>query len=546
MSSASQPVECPLCFKNFSAVHVQSHVQTCQGTPNNNDTEMPPKRRKMIKVDSGTTKKNPSKSPWKGFKSIKKNTVQEPSQERECVVDVCTPFPLIPTERPPSLPLTESKPSAMEIFLAQSKPLAEVARPKSLEDYVGQTEVLGKETALNKLLNRNTIPSMIFWGPPGCGKTTLAHIIASRSKEKSETRFVKMSATSSGKADVQAMIKIASNEQRMFKRKTILFIDEIHRFNKLQQDTFLPHVENGTIVLLGATTENPSFALNSALLSRCRVIVLHKLEACHIRSLLELSITRYIPFCSTVHESSGNANGSLSDNGTDKLHVASSALDALSNYCDGDARIALNGLQVSIQSLITSDKKLCAPMLTADHVKSCLQRSHVLYDRTGDEHYAMMSALHKSVRGCDENAGLYWLTRMMLGGEDPKVIARRLIRMASEDIGLADPNALNIAVSTYHGCQYVGMPECDVILAECVVYLSRAAKSVKVYKALDAAKSCIRNHEGPLPSVPLHLRNPSTKLMRNLDYGKGYRYDAAKGEQQYLPEEMAHINFFDL
>uniref|UniRef100_A0A8C3JJN2 ATPase WRNIP1 n=1 Tax=Calidris pygmaea TaxID=425635 RepID=A0A8C3JJN2_9CHAR len=439
----------------------------------------------------------------------------------------------------------------------EGQPLAERLRPDTLGDYVGQERVLGAQTLLRSLLESHEIPSLILWGPPGCGKTTLAHIIANSSK-KNGTRFVTLSATSAKTNDVRDVISQAQNEKRLFKRKTILFIDEIHRFNKSQQDTFLPHVECGTVTLIGATTENPSFQVNAALLSRCRVIVLEKLSVEAMEAILMRAVRSLgVRVLGQGDQHGSSATGSSSESSEFPVYIEEKALNTLAYLCDGDARTGLNGLQLAVQARlavgkttplnITKGDSADGILITEEHVKEGLQRSHILYDRAGEEHYNCISALHKSMRGSDENASLYWLARMLEGGEDPLYVARRLVRFASEDIGLADPLALTQAVAAYQGCHFIGMPECEVILAQCVVYFARAPKSIEVYRAYSNVKECLRMHMGPLPPVPLHLRNAPTRLMKNLGYGKGYKYNPMYKEpveQDYLPEELKGTDFF--
>ncbi|XP_042662764.1 ATPase WRNIP1 [Tyto alba] len=439
----------------------------------------------------------------------------------------------------------------------EGKPLAERLRPDTLGDYVGQEQVLGAQTLLRSLLESHEIPSLILWGPPGCGKTTLAHIIANNSK-KNGVRFVTLSATSAKTNDVRDVISQAQNEKRLFKRKTILFIDEIHRFNKSQQDTFLPHVECGTVTLIGATTENPSFQVNAALLSRCRVIVLEKLSVEAMEAILMRAVRSLgVQVLGQGKQHSSSATGSSRESSEFPVYIEEKALNTLAYLCDGDARTGLNGLQLAIQARVAAGKTTPLSttegdsagviLITEEHVKEGLQRSHILYDRAGEEHYNCISALHKSMRGSDENASLYWLARMLEGGEDPLYVARRLVRFASEDIGLADPLALTQAVAAYQGCHFIGMPECEVILAQCVVYFARAPKSIAVYRAYNNVKECLRTHTGPLPPVPLHLRNAPTRLMKNLGYGKGYKYNPMYKEpveQDYLPEELKGTDFF--
>ncbi|KAK3586738.1 hypothetical protein CHS0354_014768 [Potamilus streckersoni] len=428
------------------------------------------------------------------------------------------------------------------------KPLAEQVRPKTLADYVGQENAVGRNSMLRTLLKNLDIPSMILWGPPGCGKTTLARIIAHNCNNQQNWKFVQLSATSAGVNDVKEVIRTAKTDQKMFKKRTILFIDEIHRFNKSQQDTLLPHVEDGTVVLIGATTENPSFQVNSALLSRCRVIVLEKLESEQIEKILLKALPELDAEVFDV-----NIPPSL-ESERPRVWIETQALKTLSHLCDGDARIALNGLQMAVQSQITKSQSDERKELTAgsvvvktEHIKEGLQKSHILYDKTGEEHYNIISALHKSMRGSDASAALYWLARMLEGGETPLYVARRLVRFASEDVGIADPLALNQAVAAYQACHFLGMPECDVILAQCVVYLARAPKSIEVYQAYKKASACVRNHKGPLPGVPLHLRNAPTKLMKDIGYGKNYKYNPSFSEpveQDYFPECLLGTDFF--
>ncbi|XP_031555770.1 ATPase WRNIP1-like [Actinia tenebrosa] len=513
------------------------------------DTSPPGKRTKLESKNSSST----------FFQKTKENknilSGNLPIHKKMRVIDI----PKSLTEPPSKL----RRESAMDDFV----PLAEKMRPCSLHDYVGQSKILGNGSLLRSLLEANEVPSMILWGPPGCGKTSLAHIIANNAKKSGHSRFVTLSATASGINEVKEVIKVAKNEQKMSKRKTILFMDEIHRFNKSQQDTFLPHVENGTITLIGATTENPSFQLNTALLSRCRVIVLEKLST----EALQMILLRAVKSMGCVMEDESlNGDDTLEQGSGAQVVIEKDAIIALVNFCDGDARAALNGLQLAVQSQIAKaqqnitkqtngltsdaetgkeDTKLHKDCITVNvsHIKEGLQRTHILYDKKGEEHYNIISALHKSIRGSDANASLYWLARMLAGGEDPLYVARRLVRMASEDIGLADPEALTQTVAAYQACHFIGMPECDVILAQAAVYLARAPKSIEVYRAYNNAKKCVKEWEGPHPSVPLHIRNAPTKMMKNLGYGAGYKYNPDYDEpveQSYLPPELENVNFF--
>ncbi|NIP32568.1 AAA family ATPase [Candidatus Saccharibacteria bacterium] len=402
-------------------------------------------------------------------------------------------------------------------------PLADRMRPRTLPEFVGQEHLVGEGKMLRKLLEGDQVPSMIFWGPPGTGKTTLAKIIANQTK----SNFVEITAVGTGIPEVRKIIEKAKDDRKLYLKNTILFVDEIHRFNKAQQDAFLPHVEQGNIILIGATTENPSFEVNSALLSRSRVFVLNQLKPDEIRRILDYALRD-------------------EQRGLGKLDVKIDAkvLDYLANMVNGDAREALNALEMAVNSATKKGEKMVK--LEVKEISEALQRTHLLYDKTGEEHYNIISALHKSLRGSDVNAALYWLGRMLEGGEDPLYVARRLIRFASEDIGIADPNALTQAVSAYTASHYLGMPECNVILAQAVVYLAQAPKSNKLYMAYKNVQKDIQELEN-LP-VPLHIRNAPTELMKDLGYGKGYKYNPEYNEpveQDYLPDELKGKKYFD-
>jgi putative ATPase len=401
-------------------------------------------------------------------------------------------------------------------------PLADRMRPEVLEEFEGQEELIGTGKMLRTLIEKDEVPSMIFWGPPGSGKTTLARIIAKMTKSE----FVQFSAVTSGVSELRGTIAEAEKHRKFNNLRTILFIDEIHRWNKSQQDSLLPYVENGTITLIGATTENPSFEVISALLSRCRVFVMKALSLENIKTILKRTL---------MDRSRGY--------GQIDVQVTEKTLEYLSGLANGDARIALNALEFAIKANRKENQKMI--QLDQETIREALQKTHLLYDRAGEEHYNIISALHKSMRGNDPDAALYWLGRMLEAGEDPLYIARRLIRFASEDVGLADPDSLVQATSAYTACHYIGMPECNVILAQAVVYLAKAPKSNALYVAYGEVQRDVRETENE--PVPLHLRNAPTDLMKNLGYGKGYKYNPDYDEpveQDYLPEKLRGKKYF--
>lgn len=375
-------------------------------------------------------------------------------------------------------------------------PLASRLRPDTLEGYVGQTHLLGEGKVLRQLIEQDQICSMIFWGPPGVGKTTLARIIAERTK----ARFVDFSAVTSGIKEIKKVMAEADHS-RMLGEKTVLFVDEIHRFNKAQQDAFLPFVEKGSIILIGATTENPSFEINSALLSRCKVFVLKALTAEDIQSLLKRALTSPKGF------------------GGQRIVIADDLLAAIAEFANGDARTALSTLEMAV---LNGEEVNGTTTVTKEIVEQCTSRKSLLYDKHGEEHYNLISALHKSMRNSDPDAAVYWLARMLESGEDPIYIARRVTRFAAEDVGLADPRALEIAVAAFTACRLIGVPECNVHLTEAVIYMALAPKSNAMETAyLTARKDALEHLAEP---VPLVIRNAPTSLMKDIGYGKGYQY----------------------
>ncbi len=394
-------------------------------------------------------------------------------------------------------------------------PLAERMRPESLNEFVGQYHAVGKGTIIRHGIESDNIFSMILWGPPGCGKTTLAGIIS----HETSSLFVRLSAVLSGVKDIRAVIDEADKNRKIHQKKTILFVDEIHRFNKSQQDAFLPHVESGLITLIGATTENPSFEIIGPLLSRCRVITLN--------SLLEKDLTEICKQALNDKEKGlGKSNLDISDN----------ALEHLVKIADGDARAALNNLEIAASLALEAGAK----KIGLDEIKKALQKDFLRYDKSGEEHYNLISAFHKSLRGSDPDAALYWLARMLSSGENPMYIARRMVRFASEDVGNADPYALRLSLDALESYRFLGSPEGDLALAQAAVYLATAPKSNSIYMAFGKAKEAADKY-GSLP-VPFHIRNAPTKLMKNLGHGKNYKYAHNYKDgfvpQDYLPDKL--------
>lgn len=401
------------------------------------------------------------------------------------------------------------------------QPLAARLRPQTLEEYAGQSHLLGPGKVLRKLIENDQISSMIFWGPPGVGKTTLARIIANRTKAS----FIDFSAVTSGIKEIRAVMQKAE-ENRRYGEKTIVFVDEIHRFNKAQQDAFLPFVEKGGIILIGATTENPSFEINGALLSRCKVFVLQALKTEELTGLLARALKDERGF------------------GGQNIQMEESLLERIARFADGDARMALSTLEMAV--LNGDAKEDGSIIVTEETLEQCTSKKSLLYDKNGEEHYNLISALHKSMRNSDPDAAVYWLARMLEAGEDPLYIARRVTRFASEDVGLADPRALELSIAAYQACHFIGMPECSVHLTEAVVYLSLAPKSNALYMAYEHAKKDALNDLAE--PVPLVIRNAPTRLMKELDYGKGYQYahdtEEKLTDMQCLPDSLKEREYY--
>ncbi len=401
-----------------------------------------------------------------------------------------------------------------------ARPLAARLRPRTLDEYVGQKHLMGEGKILRRLIESDRISSMIFWGPPGVGKTTLARLIANHTKAE----FIDFSAVTSGIKEIREVMKQAESNRR-YGEKTIVFVDEIHRFNKAQQDAFLPFVEKGSVILIGATTENPSFEINGALLSRCKVFVLQALKTEDIVLLLERAISDPRGF------------------GDKKIVIQPDMLEMIANFANGDARTALSTLEMVV---LNGDISGDTITVSSDTLEQCTSKKSLLYDKNGEEHYNLISALHKSMRNSDPDAAVYWLARMLEAGEDPLYIARRVTRFASEDIGLADPRALEIAVAAYQACHFIGMPECSVHLTEAVVYMSLVPKSNSLYTAYESAKKdALSMLSEPVPPV---LRNAVTKLMKELDYGKGYQYahdtEEKLTDMQCMPDSLLGKEYY--
>jgi len=521
---------CPMCGDSFSMDKLPGHASYCNGKES--FPHVSSKKRKHI-IESQRQEATPKTSAFFNLKKLKSESCSSSSK-----ADNKGTTTTLTKEWFPNSSFSKERRDNNGHSNPPSKspaPLAERMRPTDFSAYAGQEKVLGRGSVIRSLLEDVTqMPSLLVWGPPGCGKTTLANILATSAKASGSVKFVKMSAVTCGVSEVKEVVQTAKTELKMFKRKTILFLDEVHRFNKTQQDHFLPHIESGTIIFISATTENPSISLNNALLSRCKLISLEKLSATAVYEIIKRALDQ-----ENVEIVDGldveKVKGHLSVTVTDE------AVQYLSNIVDGDARAALTYLEMVINISRSTNSQINLEM-----VGSAVSKTSVKYDRKGDQHYFMASALQKSIRGSDDSAALYWLGRMLRGGEDPAFIGRRLVRCASEDIGLADNSSLALAVSAMQGAQLLGRPECDVLLAQATVHLARAPKSHEVYAALTNVYEAIDNPgPGGLPDVPLHLRQGGGRVGKEQGWGVGYSSDLGKVKNvDYMPTQLKGQNFF--
>ncbi|KAG7806421.1 hypothetical protein KL921_004818 [Ogataea angusta] len=534
-------INCPVCQRKVDIALINKHLDTCTEQPESVPppaapapatetapelTSQPAKSVSSLLTGTKSTKKSSYKYENSQKRTLSDSQSLSSDQEGNTSIEIVEPEPKVRKTDPAD---------ELRLLKAQAKlPLAERLRPSSLEDYIGQEHLVGEGGILRGFIQNDRVPSLILWGYPGTGKTTLARIISHATK----SRFIELSATSNGISDCKRVFEEARNEYKLTKRHTIVFIDEIHRFNKAQQDIFLPHVEKGTITLVGATTENPSFQLNSALLSRCRVFVLNRLTSDELHKIVSKALLVINKTRKLVHN-------------VPILRFNKEAIGYICNIADGDSRSALNLLELADSHFMTNyslEPGKHVIEVNAEQLREVLKRTHMVYDRVGDAHYDTISAFHKSIRGSNADAAMYYLGRMLKGGENPLYIARRMIRIASEDVGVLDDSCLPFAIATYQAVQFVGLPEADLALVHCAVKLARAPKSVEIYRGWNELNAKLDSEpDFASASIPLHLRNAPTKLMKEVGYSKGYKYNPdykdGRVKQEYFPEQIGEMQF---
>lgn len=530
-TTQKEMVSCPICGRTISLSQINDHLDDCEKKKTASGAGKQP----SVLAAFQQKKKRPSEEETEVINldedesdKEKKMEVKRPKPENsdlDAGVPKVEPAPVRKPEITPEKQKQMDKAEEARILRTQvHMPLSERLRPKTLDDYIGQKHLLGPEGIIRGFIETDQVPSMILWGPPGVGKTTIARIIASRTQH----RFVELNAAHSGVSDLRKVFESSHKEQFLTKRRTIVFCDEIHRYNKAQQDYFLPFVEKGDVVLIGATTENPSFKLNSALLSRCKVFTLNQLDVKELYTIILKGLLHINKMRKLV-------------NNKPLLTISKDGIDYCAQLAQGDSRIAITLLELM-------DAHFMNPKgpITADQIKPVLQKTHSLYDRLGEAHYDTISAFHKSVRGNDPDAAMWYLGLMLQGGEDPLYIARRMIRIASEDVGVADDSCLPFAIAAYEAVMKVGLPEADLALVHCAVKLARAPKSVQIYKGWKRVKSVLQEKSGQC-QIPMHLRNAPTQLMKELGYAKSYKYppDFVDGKvvQEYMPEPLHGVKF---
>ncbi|KAG0680092.1 hypothetical protein C6P40_002231 [Pichia californica] len=570
-------VNCPICGENIDLSKINIHLDKCEiqhrrnskeleqskATPSSNDeSDISQPQHEVITIkeeeenyDNISTQKNATKTHGTNALSslLSGNKIKNKERQRTYHYQ---PSPQITTpSSSPKISNTTTVPSIKrdrdeeiiesnqdfkktknntieQLKLTCHLPLSERLRPTDISNYIGQSHLVGEHGILRGYLKHGRIPSLILWGYPGTGKTTLARILA----KNAHLRFIEMSGVMNGVSDCKKAFEEANNEMKLTRKPTIIFVDEIHRFSKNQQDIFLNYVERGVIILIGATTENPSFNVNKALLSRCRVFVLEKLNDDEMRLLIGRGLVEINKVRKLVYN-------------TNVLKLSKDAIDWIASVADGDGRLALGCIELIDSNFIKETTCSTPDDVTVDDVKNILKKSTVLYDRVGDAHYDTISAFHKSIRGSNPDAAMYYLARMLNGGEDPLYIARRMIRIASEDIGVLDDSCLPFAISAYQAVQFVGLPEADLALVHCAVKLARAPKSVEIYRGWKEMKSWMAGHGIEGAEIPMHLRNAPTKLMSDLGYSKGYKYNPnfknGMVQQTYFPESVGEKVFLN-